>query len=220
MEARLKVLFKNIPDQLKKYNQWVGWDYESKEDGKGYTKVPKNILGNYIASSKEPRTWVDYPTCFKHHKNFDGIGFVVSENDPFVFWDFDKCIDPSGEITSEVMEIVTQLNSYTEVSPSGKGLRVIVIGEIIKYGRRNNLRHIECYDSKHYLTLTGHHLPGTPKVIKKRFDITDKLHREIFKKQIEGACRNKAERRCFFSQDPRIPNLFGEKSVISRAKYC
>jgi len=217
MKSFLKVLPKNIPTPLKKFDHWVGWNFELQGYGKGPTKVPKNILGNYTASTKKPSTWVDYKTCINHRNYFDGIGFVVTKNDPFIFWDIDKCRNPStGEISKEAMELITQLNSYTEVSPSGKGLRLIVIGKIIKHGRRNNSRHIECYDSKQYLSLTGHHLPGTPKVIKERFEITDKLHRNIFYTQIERECKNAAERAYFLPQDPRIPDLFGKNSIYKK----
>ena len=60
-------------------------------------------------------------------KDLDGIGFVFTESDPFCGVDLDACVDPkTGQIASWASEIVGALDSYTEFSPSGTGLHVLL----------------------------------------------------------------------------------------------
>ncbi len=189
----LGVIVKNIPDELKEYNQWLGWIFEANKNG-GFTKVPKHIVKGHNASSKNPDHLVSFKTCLKYLNLYHGLGFVPTLDDPFVIWDVDKCIDSAGVINDQAIALVEKLDSYTEFSPSGTGLRIIVKGEIGPCGRRNSKRKIEIYDSKQYLTITGHHLAGTPDIIKDRKSICDALHKEIFWKQIMNAKKSKKMR--------------------------
>ena len=176
----------NIPESLKKHKQWVGWKFETTANGYR-TKVPKHSIEKYTASIIKPEHWVDFETSLQYIGDFDGIGFVVAKDDPFVIWDLDDCYSLyNGRFSTDANDIKSRLNSYTEVSPSGKGLRIIVKGTIGPFGKRNNPDKIEVYDSKHYLTITGHHVRGTPKVIKKRHKICAELHEKYLKTQIEN----------------------------------
>jgi putative DNA primase/helicase len=57
----------------------------------------------------------------------DGIGLVLTEDDPYAAGDLDHCRDPqSGEIQPWAQAIVNRLQSYTEISPSGTGLRILL----------------------------------------------------------------------------------------------
>ena len=210
--ANLKVNVDNIPGALKKYNQWIGWLFEKNDQGQK-TKVPKHIVKGYNASIKKPQDWVAFETCLKYIKNFAGIGFVTSKNDPFVIWDLDACrnID-TGVINEQAIKIIDKLNSYTEISPSGKGIRIIVKGTIGVFGRRNRTAKIEAYDSCQYLTITGHHLRGTPKTIKKRNKIGFKLHKEVFSKQVRNICKNKKNEAHLLHKDMEVPILFSSES--------
>ena len=123
----LKPIPENIPDQLKHYNQWVLWRAEFVE-GK-WTKVPYNPKTGRKAKSNDPQTWSDFNTVNIRQKNndgkFDGIGFVPSEEGPFTGIDLDHCRDSQSErIEQWAMKIIDQLNSYTEISPSGTGIRI------------------------------------------------------------------------------------------------
>jgi primase-polymerase (primpol)-like protein len=67
--------------------------------------------------------------------------------------DLDGCRDPeTEEIEHWGAKIIEALDSYTEVSPSGEGIHVIVKGKVpasIKRGR------IEMYSIERYFTITG-----------------------------------------------------------------
>ena len=103
----------------------------------------------------------------------------MTDDDPYSGVDLDHCRDPeTGIIQQWALDIVEMLNSYTEVSPSGAGLRIFVRGDL-PAGRRKKGA-VEMYDAERYLTVTGDHLAGTPTVIEERGDQLAALHVEVF----------------------------------------
>src|SRR5690606_6236687 len=58
-----------------------------------------------------------------------------------------------GSLSDEAVGIVAMLDSYTEYSPSGKGLHIFVKGDIPVDGRKKGF--IEMYKAKRYFTMTG-----------------------------------------------------------------
>ena len=71
-----------------------------------------------------------------------------------------------------------RLNSYTEISPSGAGIHVIVEAVLPPTGRKKGP--LEMYDSGRYFTVTGKRLAGTPQTIEKRQAELDALHSSTF----------------------------------------
>ncbi len=73
--------------------------------------------------------------------------------------------------------------SYTEISPSGVGIRIICLGTL-PAGRRRTSQppKIELYDysSPRFLTITGHRLEGTPTEPQERSEALGALHSELF----------------------------------------
>jgi hypothetical protein len=78
----------------------------------------------------------------------------LTEKDPFVGLDFDDCVI-DGFIYPVQMEWVKRLNSYSEISPSRTGLRIIVKGSLPKALKKGKW---EAYSQGRYLTFTGHKL--------------------------------------------------------------
>ena len=80
---------------------------------------------------------------------------MLSPDDPFVGIDLDHCLDPvTGHPSHEAEAMVRQLASYTEISPSGTGLRIFVRGSLPPTGRKKGW--IEMYTESRFLTVTGH----------------------------------------------------------------
>jgi len=107
-----------------------------------------------------------------------GIGFTVTEDDPYTGIDLDSCIDGAGEIATWAEKLVRRFNSYTEKTPSRTGLRILVKGKLPK--GRNRLGKIELYDQRRYFTVTGWHLEDTPATIEERQGELLDLYRELF----------------------------------------
>jgi primase-polymerase (primpol)-like protein len=91
--------------------------------------------------------------------------------------DLDDCRDPTtGELTSWAQDIVDRLDSYSEVSPSGRGVHVIVEGELPP--GRNRRGDVEMYDEARFFTVTTDHIEGTPTSLERRQDALLGVHYE------------------------------------------
>lgn len=144
--------------ELARLRQWVDWRAENG------SKIPYTPGIGRRASVNDPDTWGSL------EETGDQRGFVFTENDQYAGVDLDGCRDPAtGEITGRAREIVKRMNSYTEISPSGKGLHVIVSLKD-KSGFRAGVKRdgVEVYTAARYFTVTGWHLEGTPRAIEER----------------------------------------------------
>ncbi len=84
---------------------------------------------------------------------------MLTADDPFVGLDLDHCLD-DGQPLPWAQAILEKVPSYTEISPSGMGLRILVNTPDFAQNRRRG--HLEIYSRERFLTLTGNHLEGTP----------------------------------------------------------
>lgn len=148
--------FRNIPRELRQLRQWVCWR-SVQRDGKP-TKMPVQPSGA-AASSTDPKTWSTFDHVTKTKGQFNGIGFVLTKRAGYTGVDFDKCRDPeTGETEAWALDIIRELDSYTEVSQSGTGWHVIIKGTLRADG--NKCGRLEMYDCKRYFCMTGALLSG------------------------------------------------------------
>ncbi len=171
-----------IPAELMELEQWVAWRAEpGDEEGDKPRKIPINPRTGNRAASTKGGTWgrIDSALQRAAADGLAGIGFVFTVDDPYVGIDLDKCREPkTGEIAPWAQAIVEQLDSYTEVSPSGTGIHVIVRGTLPAGRRRKG--HVEMYDRGRYFTVTGDRMPGTRATIEERQEQIDALHARVF----------------------------------------
>lgn len=194
---QLNIDLENIPDEMKGLPQWICWKAKQRGGGK-ITKIPINPLDGTYAKTNDPTTWScfeDAETSYRSHGS-DGVGFVFTERDDFIGIDLDECIDPdSGEIDLDAERVIRQMQSYTEISPSGRGVHIIVKGKLPGAGK--NTDKIEIYDEKRYFTITGNLLDGSISAIENRNDelqelyqrVSDQLEKTPKDEIIEKACR-------------------------------
>ena len=184
------VSFDNIPAELRELPQWVCWRPARRNDGKA-TKVPYMPREGVKASSTDPSTWstfgaarahVDFSLANSH--GWVGVGFVLTDDDPYVGLDLDSCFSGPGELHPAAEAIVRAMGSYTEVSPSGKGVRIIV--RAAKPGSRCEVPtmpwgdEIGVFESGRYLTMTGELLNGTALPIADRQAELAALYEQLF----------------------------------------
>lgn len=149
----------NIPAELRALPQWVVWRYEDTDSGKP-TKVPYSPRTGRLASVTDPSTWSTFDEAVNAVANvslhYSGIGFVFTDTDPYAFIDLD---DPKGDQATyeRQLKVYHEFDSYSEISPSGKGLHIIVKGHIPAGRRRSD---IEVYSSLRYATMTGNVYQG------------------------------------------------------------
>ena len=95
---------------------------------------------------------------------YDGIGIGVF--DGFCTIDIDHCHN-NGVLSDMAKNIIATMNSYTEYSPSGEGIRILFRADSsydkAKYYINNQKLGLEIYVSGHtnkYVTLTGDRICG------------------------------------------------------------
>lgn len=149
--------------------------------GRNARKIPLDPHTGGFASTKDPATWASYAEAVEFVKACPqavGLSFVTKLADGLVGIDLDHVIDPAGTITADAEAVVADLDSYTEISPSGRGLRVFVGGRLPGHGRKRG--DFECYEDARAFSITGQHLAGTPLVVEGRPDELLVVHRRIF----------------------------------------
>ncbi|MBN2291061.1 MAG: PriCT-2 domain-containing protein [Pirellulales bacterium] len=179
-----------IPGELVKAKRWVAWKWilETRADGSlHWNKPPFDARTGAPASTTDPKTWSDFDTALRAVQSgrFDGLGFVLGVDENGIAYagvDFDDCRDiESGSLIAWVLEKITWLNSYTEVSPSRTGCKVILRGRLPEHATKKHVnRNVEMYDSGRYFTITGWRLNGEPPdPLPDRTDILRQFHNEL-----------------------------------------
>jgi primase-polymerase (primpol)-like protein len=162
------VVLDKVPSQLTGIDQWVLWK-SIVRDGRA-TKVPYQPNG-VPASSTDSSTWATVYDCLDVASRFDGIGFVFTKEDSFIGVDLDGCIGSDGKMLDWAREVVSQLGSYAEISPSGTGVKIFGTTsepwnhrkkvELLDYPSVSDKSPgVEVYDSGRYFAVTGKRLKG------------------------------------------------------------
>lgn len=185
-----------IPEELRALPQWVCWKLVDKgkknKDGSGrLEKLPYCAISGELASSTDKDTWSTYKQACEVANRYDGIGFVFTASDPYTGVDLDKdAIGEDGKPSPWAQAIIERLDSYTEVSVSGKGFHIIV--NAAKHSKTCRKGHVEVYDSGRFFCVTGNHLPGTPAAIENRQAELDTLLAEVFSPEAQKSKGNPA----------------------------
>ena len=136
-----------IPQELRAYPNWIVWKREND------SKVPYSPVTGRRADTTNAQEWASFEQAcrFGQLNGFDGLGFCFSES-PFAGVDLDPTDDPAtlqwhGQVEG-------WLDSYTEISPSGRGKHVIVTGAVPQ-GLKRTDKAIEIYSDARYFTMTG-----------------------------------------------------------------
>lgn len=152
--------------------RWVGWRWVDKPDGSRDKPPFRGDFPDFHASSTNPSSWVAFrvaaDTCAAG--KLDGVGYVCADDAERVYWDLDNCRDPiTGHLADWAARYVEEADSYTEITPSGRGLRIIGIHDgtlrtpIHRAYKLPGGGTGEVYfRAARYITVTGNRLPGTP----------------------------------------------------------
>lgn len=188
LEALLRA---KLPQELIQLDQWVCYRMEWNEGRGKSDKKPVNPATGNLAQTNNPTAWGTFAQAVARADagKANGVGFVFTEADPYAGIDLDHCIgetetDPDGApfepVEAWAMDIVKRLDSYTEVSPSGTGLHIIVRASLPPGGRKNE--RVEMYDSGRFFTVTGQSW-GIANSVEARQNEIEALHAEIFPKK-------------------------------------
>jgi len=180
-------MFERVPEKLKSLPQWVV--------RKG--KIPIDPRSGQGAKAGVPSTWATFEEAVSV-RGYDGIGFQFASGSTLAGVDLDHVRDSqSGEIELWAQHIIKQLNSYTEISPSGTGVHIFVEAPDLTLHRNKTTvsgnQAIEIYNQNRYFTVTGNHLRGTPLEIRERGEKLQEIYRNYFpEKQLQQEQRKPA----------------------------
>jgi putative DNA primase/helicase len=190
-EHETKTNYAGAVDELSKFHQWVCWRYGAVRSNGKRAKVPINPITGQVGDALDPELWGSYSDAVVGEvlHGCDGIGFVLTEDDPYCAIDLDDVIDPdTGTINDDAQAIVNSIDAYWEVSPSHTGLRVLLKGT--KPGSRSrttasNGIEVEVYDSKRFVTITGLSIEDCEEVKHQEQALTN-LYRWLFGDEANG----------------------------------
>ena len=162
-----------IHDGLKMFDRFTGWNWVLK-DGK-WGKPPRDPKTGRAGSSTDPDKWSSFDIAIEAQRvgKVECIGFVLGEADGGICFsgiDLDDCRDPeTGELSETAKEIIATMDTYTEVSPSGTGIKIFCIGSLpAGHKTENRAKTVEIYTSGRYFAITGRRIDGTPKRVEHR----------------------------------------------------
>lgn len=164
-----------IPEALKGFPRWAPWRAEWNQKRGKWEKIPHRAdRPEYGISTNKPEQWspfaVALATLGHMPGKFAGLGYCLTGAHGVVGVDLDKCVGKGGAIEPWAAEIVAKLDSYTEISPSGTGLRIMGLGALAQDWNNHEVG-IEAYggNEARFLTITGAHVAGTSSELR-RFD--------------------------------------------------
>lgn len=203
----------NVPAELRDLRQWVAWRIE-KRKGKA-TKVPYDPRTGRRAKADDPKTWTSFTEVGRAFDagKYSGIGFEFSADDPYAGIDLDGAVDGEGEIKPWAQALLECLpeTTYVELSPSGKGLHIILRGR--KPGDRCKTGYedgaVEIYDQRRFFTVTGHLLNCAGREVTDSQEALDAIYARVFDQ--------KAETRGTPAQEARTPLAISDQELLEKA---
>lgn len=173
-------------EELKPLKQWVCYQAVWDEKKQKYSKIPKNPATGYGAKANDPSTWATYADAIQAAaaRQFTGVGFEFASG--YMGVDLDGVIDEAGQLSEFAAAIVRELDSYTEYSPSGTGLHILLKTTLGSVGSRNDDIGLEMYNNGRFFTVTGK-VYGEPKPIQERTQQAQAVFDRYLKKPEKAA---------------------------------
>jgi hypothetical protein len=156
------LLRKNLPAVVRKLKAFVVFKFKPpKKPGGKRMKLPFYVVDGRMRhgeqASQEDRTrLVSFPDAvklFERDRKWGGIGVCALESNDCFFVDLDNCFNEHLE-PNALAQTLLAWNTYTEYSPSGRGLRMVFGGNPGVNRKRHDLG-LELFCSSGFVTLTG-----------------------------------------------------------------
>lgn len=205
-----------VPVELRDRQQWLVWRYEPGESPeKKPRKMPYYADGGRRAGGQGSArdrsrlaTFAAADVFARTGGDFDGVGFAFLPGDGLVGIDLDGMIDPvSGEVSPRCSAIIEACASYTEFSPSGKGVHIICRGDATT--TKSNRIGVEVFAGRQYFTFTGKRWPGSPFEVAELDDAVVRRLSATVRAARGGQPSGAAERECAPAADVPRQEVFG-----------
>jgi putative DNA primase/helicase len=175
-----------IPESLKSCAQWVVWEAVWREDaseptGGEWLPMPYSARNGTRLSpgtlERQGATFTHAADAFQKGGNA-GVGFVLGQTDPFAIIEVPEALDENGRLNADAARVLAALDSYAELSSSGRGLRIWVRGNLPPGGRRRE--NIEMYEAERFVPVSGCRWESAPSEVWERQAELEQFHRDCF----------------------------------------
>ena len=163
-ENLMQQRFISIPSEILEViylDNWVAWRYEKNPSKPKPYKMPYDPRTGERAKVNDASTWANYNLVRESVESgkYEGLGFMFGTKESpsgYAGIDLDNAINDDGTLKPFARDIVQIMNTYTEYSPSKKGLHLIfkVKNRLSEEGYYKKHNDIECYDFGRYYTFT------------------------------------------------------------------
>jgi predicted P-loop ATPase len=172
-----------VPAALRERAQWLVWKFEQHDGEKKPRKVPYYVDGGRRVgtqgSDADRGRLVTFEAAVAVSSRYSGLGFAFLPDDGLIGIDLDNVIDPdTGEIQDRAAGIIRACASFTEYSPSGKGVHIYCHGTTKSH--KSNEIGVEVFCGRQFFTVTGRQYPDTVDEVTPIGDaVLDRLHQVI-----------------------------------------
>lgn len=176
-----------VPGYLTAQPRWLLWRTKSTVDPKTgelrNTKIPISYHTGKPADVTTPQSWADHAAVeaalARAPGAWDGPGFALGVIEPIsevvIGLDLDTCLDDEGALAAWALPFLQAMPSYSEVSPSGTGIKVVARIRLADLPAARRLLDIPEGEKEQARTRTfgtrvnGQHAPGAQLFLMRRF---------------------------------------------------
>jgi len=210
--------FDRVPGALRERPQWLVWRFEQHDGEKKPRKVPYYATGGRRMGTQGDESdrarLVTFDRAIQSvgSGGYSGLGFAFLPGDGLIGIDLDNCIDPdTGAITDRAAGIIKACGTYTEFSPSGKGVHLYGFGQTKSH--KSNEIGVEMFCGRQFFTVTGRQYPDTVADVRPLAEaVVDRLHAVID----EARAKPRAPRPAATERQPAVGG-FAERERIESA---
>lgn len=167
------VTYSHVPDAMKQANQWLAFRVTWNTQTEHFDKTPLNSSGQVENNHQGGESFATMLEYVKRNPN-TVLGFFVRP--PFIGIDLDGCVNlETGDVEKWACEIIYDVKSYQELSPSGKGIRIFGLGT--KPGKKSHIGSVEIYTDARGLTVTGYPIPTSGELC--NVDVTNTYNKMV-----------------------------------------
>ncbi len=151
--------FRALPSAMRERRQWLMWRLVVKEGAKKPAKMPFYVSGRKRhgeqGSGEDRQELQTFEAAISEFSRgrWDGIGFAFLPGDGLIGVDIDGAVSEDGEISERCQAIVKACGSYTEWSPSRRGVHIICAGDTKTF--KDNSIGLEVFCGRQFFTCTG-----------------------------------------------------------------
>lgn len=201
-QAAAQQLRSGLPGELESLRRYMLYRLTPRRAGRA-GKVPQRLVGGRLlpTSPLSEGSWLSLDDALELLQlgHGDGLGLALRPDAGLVAIDLDGVVAGQA-LTPAATALVTEFDSFTELSVSGQGLHLLVRGRLP--GSRRRTAELELIDTG-FLALTGQRWPGTPPGISGRQTQLDRLYHSAFPAAVSAT-------------SPSAPSTLNDDTLVQR----